>query len=159
MTDFSFMKTGFDNVQNNIDKEELKKNIVSLVLTLSQNALKTASTYIMHTKRNAVTPEDLKRAMMLEMFFYKNRPDLLENAEKIKSEIFDSGYEEDCEDEEDDEQNENIVLDDEDVDAFTESTCNCALCKCLNTVYERWDKWKPASEYEELFKKHIEQMT
>jgi len=156
MADYSFMKTGFDNVQDAVDTEDMKKNVVSLILTLSQNAMKTAVTYITHSKRNAITPEDLKRAMMLEMFFYKNRPDLLEEAQKIKDEIFDSGYEDDGES--DDENDEDHLIGEEEADAFADSKCDCAMCNCLNGIYTRWGNWEPSTEYEKLFKKHIENM-
>ena len=156
MADYSFMKTGFDNVQDAVDAEELKKNVVSLVLTLSKNAMKTAVTYITHSKRNAITPEDLKRSMMLEMFFYKQRPDLFQEAEKIKEEIFDSGYEEDSESDEDDDGGS--LIGEGEADIFADSKCTCAMCTCLNGIYTRRNKWQPASEYEKLFKKHIENM-
>ena len=46
----------------------------------------------------------------------------------------------------------------EDQDEFKKSNCSCALCKCMNNVYERWEKWEPTSMYEELLKTHIDEM-
>ena len=42
------------------------------------------------------------------------------------------------------------------MDSFKESPCNCAMCKCLNTIYTRWEKWEPVTEIENILKKHIE---
>ena len=36
--------------------------------------------------------------------------------------------------------------------------CKCSLCKCMNNVYTRWEKWEPTTSFEHIFKKHIENM-
>ena len=71
MSDYTFMKSGFDNVQDAVSEEEAKQNAVALVVAFAEGAIKTAGKYVTHAKRKGVTPEDLKRAMMLEMFFFK----------------------------------------------------------------------------------------
>ena len=49
-----------------------------------ENAVKSASIYVKHAKRNSISVEDIKRALMLEVFFMKQRPNMLEQCEKIK---------------------------------------------------------------------------
>ena len=69
MSDFTFMKTGFDLLQP--DDDEFEKNTTVIIVTYAEQALRTAALYVSHhTTRNGVTPEDIKRAMMLEMFLF-----------------------------------------------------------------------------------------
>jgi hypothetical protein len=106
----------------------------------------------MHCKRNIIMPEDLKRGMMLEMFFFNKQDDSLERAIKIKEELV----------------GDVLSESDKDVDQrnmekeeFCESKCKCALCKCMNNIYTRWDEWslEPKTHFESVFKEHIENMT
>jgi hypothetical protein len=146
-TDYSFMQTGFNMVDEVVDEEETKKNAISLVVAYSEGALRTAAKYITHAGRNVVTPEDVKRGMMLEMFLFKHRDDTLEKANEIKEELFGDN---------DDEDNmEDLEFEGGDEDEFVESSCECALCKCINTIYTRWDALEPNTEFERIFQKHI----
>ena len=146
--DYSFMRSGFNAVEAAVDEEEMKKNAISLIVAFSEGALRSAAKYVTHGGRNAVTPEDVKRGMMLEMFLFKRRGDTLEKAEEIKAELFGT------EDDDDEEFIEDMELADESED-FKISTCDCALCKCLNTIYTRWETWEPTNDFERIFQKHI----
>ena len=149
-TDFSFMKSGFDNTP--LDEEDMKKNIVSILVHFTENAIKSAAIYVKHCKRNVVTTEDIKRGMMLEAFLFGRRENAGQKVEEIKREIF--GIEED-----DDEDFEDLEFAEEDEKVqFTESEHNCGMCKCFNTIYDRWEKWKPENEMMCILKKHINQM-
>lgn len=151
MSDFTFMRAGFDNLQDASNEEAMKKNIVSIVVKFSEGAMITAAKYVAHCNyRNVVLPEDLKRGMMLEMFLFKHRDNLLEEIEQIKEELFNSeiggdvdldGYDED----------------DEELE-FTESECGCAICGAINNIYEHWKTLEIQSPYETMLKKHIENM-
>lgn len=149
MSDHSHVETGHNP---NMDDEEMNKNTISLIVAFSESALKTASLYLLHGERNTVTPEDLKRSMMLEMFLFKHRDDALEKAHKIKKELFEEL--ESKSDEEDDEDHEY----DEDDEEFVENTCICSLCKCINSIYTRWDTFEPSTRFESIFQKHINNM-
>ena len=120
-----------------------------MVALFGENAMRTSAIYTTHAKRHVVTPEDIKRAMMLEVFIYTERPGILEKCQKIKEELFDSHDDSDEEEE-----------DDEDFctceHPFEESKCECALCKCLNSIHDKWGKWEPDSPMETLLKKHID---
>ena len=150
-TDFTSMKSGFDPLQAPVD-DDFKKNTTAIVVAYGTEALKTAAKYVSHSGRNVVTPEDIKRSMMLEMFLFNKRPNLLETAAEIKNEIYGDV------DLDDDEEIENMIIDnDEELeDEFEESECDCAMCKCLNTIYSRWDTFEPQTLFETVFKKHIE---
>jgi hypothetical protein len=154
MSDFSFMRSGFDNVQDAVDEEEMKKNVVSIIVKFAEGAMKTAAKYVNHSsERNMVLPEDLKRAMMLEMFLFKHRNNLLQDVETLKNELFseneydeisDLGYDPDS---------------DEDGEIeFTENDCTCSICRTINNIYENWETLNINSPYEALLKQHIENM-
>ena len=78
--DYSFMKSGF----NNLEEEDPTENIASIVLVFMENAVKSAAIYIKHAKRQSITAEDVKRGLMLETFFTKQRPNMLEQCEEMK---------------------------------------------------------------------------
>ena len=42
------------------------------------------------------------------------------------------------------------------VNAFCESKCKCAMCKCMNTIYTRWEKWEPETSMQAILKRHID---
>ena len=52
-----------------------------------ENAIRIADIYVKHSKRNQITPEDIKRGLMLEVFFMKNRPNLMDQCTKMKQKI------------------------------------------------------------------------
>lgn len=146
MTDYSFMKTG-----NQPTDDDFLENIVVFVTAFSEQSLHTASSYISHNiSRNGITPEDLKRSMMLEMFLFKNRPNVLENAQDIRDEI--------AQDEDEDEKENEILPNMTSNDIFTENDCQCALCKCINNIYNRWNEWSPSTVFEHILKKYIDEM-
>ena len=46
MSDYSFMKSGFDLMQP--DDEEFKKNATTVIVAYAENALRTAAMYVSH---------------------------------------------------------------------------------------------------------------
>ena len=145
--DFSFMKTGFDLTDNGLTTD-YKQTVVSMITLFGENALHGGALYTKHAKRRVITPEDIKRAMMMEVFVYTKRPDTLERIGKIKNELFSQEEEEESEDEEEDDYGPE--------QPFKESECDCALCQCLNTIHNKWAKWEPQTPIEILLKKHID---
>ena len=151
MADYSFMKSGFDNLES---KDETLENIGSLVMVFMENAMKSADIYVKHAKRKQITPEDIKRALMLEVFFMKQRPNMLEQCEEMKKTI-----QEIIKDEE--ENGEEMVIgeeEEEDEEEFAESKCQCAMCNCFNTIYTRWENFTPEQPMEIILAKHISNM-
>ena len=146
------MKTGFDNLVTNEVDVELVKNVSAMVMTYADGAIRTASTYVSHGSRTIVTAEDLKRAMILEVFLIEKRPNLMKRAKEIKKELFEDS------EEEDEDADENIIVEEEDVEAFAPNICACALCTSINDIYKRWETWTPTSRVQELLKKHIDLM-
>ena len=117
MTDFTFMKTGHDNLISNEITEE-QENMISIIIGFTENALKTAAKYTTHAGRNVVLPEDIKRSMMLEMFIFNKRENIVEQLEDIRKEIF-----------EDSSDDEEILW----MNAIPEfcKICDCVMCKTI----------------------------
>ena len=148
MADYSFMKSGFDNLES---KDETLENIGSLVMVFMENAMKSADIYVRHAKRKQITPEDIKRALMLEVFFMKQRPNMLEQCEEMKKTIQEIIKKEE-------ENGEEMIIgeeEEEDEEEFSESKCQCAMCNCFNTIYTRWENFTPEQPMEIILAKHI----
>ena len=139
------LKTGF----NTLVPEDPTENIASIVLVFMENAVKSADIYVKHSKRTTITSEDIKRGLMLEVFFMKQRPNMIEQCEQMKETI------KKIQDEDDDSDEEIEIYGDED-EVFKESECTCPMCGCMNTIYTRWDTFTPETAIEKAMAKHIE---
>ena len=74
--DYSFMKSGFDNTDtSHIDQA---KNVTAIMVHFTENAMNTAAIYANHAKRREIVSEDIKRALMMEVFFFQKRNNLEE---------------------------------------------------------------------------------
>jgi len=143
------MKSGFDNLES---KDESLENAASVVMVYMENALKSADIYVKHSKRSQITPEDIKRGLMLEVFFMKSRPNLMEQCETMKEKIQEIIKEDET----------YIIENDDDEkedEEFKESECKCAMCGCFNTIYTRWDKFIPELPMEKIMVKHIDSIS
>lgn len=155
--DFSFMKSGFNNLQSQEENDKIEQNIVGTIVHFTENALKTAGFYTQHSGRNIITKEDIKRCFMLEVFLFYNRQNLVENIEKVIKELYsDSSEEDDEEHGEEKKDDENEIVFEEDIEAtFKLSECKCALCTSLNNIKEKWESWTPETPIQQLLQKHI----
>lgn len=143
--DYSFMKSGFDNLNK---KDDTVENVASIVLVFMENAIKSASIYVKHANRNTITAEDVKRCLMLETFFIKKRTNMLEQCEEMKNIIIKSL-------EEDEEFIDDLEDDDDEEEDFSQSSCKCALCNCVNSIYTRWENYTPETTIEKAMWTHI----
>lgn len=146
-TDYSFMKSGFDNVNNT--EQEVAQNITAIMVHFMENAMNTASIYATHAKRREVVSEDIKRALMLEVFFFQKRTNVQDKINEIKDELYNGDSDTDDEFEINNE-------DASDTDQFIESECTCALCNCMNTIYSRWEKWTPQTPIHTILKNRLD---
>lgn len=148
MSDFSFMRSGFNNLAE--PQENVLENIAAIIMTYMENAMKSADVYVKHCGRNSITAEDVKRALMLEAFLNRQRTDMLEKCQEMKQTIQDivnNNYIDSEEDEEDEE---------EDDEPFSESQCNCMICQCVNTIYTSWESFEPQTPIEKAIHDHID---
>ena len=143
------MKTGFNNlVEDNTDQ---KYNIIATICHFTENALKTATHYVEHSKRNAVTKEDIKRGLIMEVFLFGKRGNEMEEIVKIKKDI-----EEHKNDEDDD--ISDLIIDNNEIMPFANSNCSCALCVNMNNIYDKWNNFTPSTQIETIMQKHINDM-
>jgi len=147
------MKTGFNLVED--DGRDIVENVATIVLVFMENAVKSADIYVRHAKRTSITAEDIKRGLMLEVFFMKQRPNMLEQCEKMKETLKKIQDEEEDSDEDIDlDQLSNIYAEKD--EEFKESICTCPMCGCMNTIYTRWEGFTPETSIEKAMTKHIE---
>ena len=90
-TDFSFMTAGIGNTFTNTLSDVDVINIEALVLTFTENAIKSSEIYVKHANRDIITKKDLKMSMKYEVFMFMKR-DNINTFEKIKKEISDDYY-------------------------------------------------------------------
>mgnify|MGYP001255622473 CR=1 FL=1 len=153
MSDYSFMKTGFDLTESSNTNENLIEDVTAIVFSFMENAMRSSAIYIKHSKRNGVTQEDIKRALMLEIFLFRKRDNIMKHILEIKNELL--KHEEENNEEDD---IEDIVIPENELDPFKESECDCGMCQCLNKIYIRWEKFEPQTNIEKLIKNHINEM-
>ena len=150
--DYSFMKSGFDNVNSNAINET--QNVTAIMVHFTENAMNTAAVYANHAKRREIVSEDIKRALMMEVFFFQKRNNLEEKINKIKQELYfaDSDSDYSTDEEEDNLTQENLSSSND----FIESTCECPLCHCINNVFQRWENWTPETPIHQILKEKLD---
>ena len=146
--DFTFMRSGFNNL---VEPDETFENTAAVIMVFMENAVRTAGMYVSHTDRTEITPEDIKRALMLELFLMGSRDDNLEKCLAMKENIKEWMNNNSNEDDEDDNE-------EHDEEEFEESECTCAICNVMNNVYERWEGFQPSTKIEEVIYNHLTNM-
>jgi len=151
MSDYSFLKTGFNIVNENNESDKLKKNeeeqilgLQAIVFSFMENAINTSEVYVKHSGRNSITKEDIQMCLKAETFDYLERSDVVENVKKWRRIIEDS--ESDVESDIDEE----LEPEAEELDVFKKSICKCKICDKLNNIDEKWDQWIPQEGLETI---------
>lgn len=161
-TDYSFMKSGFNNlITNDEPNQELIINISSLITTFLDKALEVSSIYISHANRKIITPKDIKISLKNECFNFLNRnninDDVLKWKQIIENEIKNNEQENDDyysdSDTESLSNKENPVIEE-----YKISNCKCELCNNLNNIDIKWNNWKPSNNFEIILKKCIDKV-
>ena len=110
MSDYSFLKTGFNQATVNQPDTSLIKAYASIFLAFTEHGLKHAGNYTIGKGRNTVKVDDIKRGLKYEMFKFMDRHDNLESIDKWKQIIDDDDGVDDDDDVDD------ADIDDDDVD-------------------------------------------
>ena len=135
--------------ENTIVDEDFIKNTTTTITIFGENALKTAAQYISHGKRKIITREDVKRALILEMFIFNKRELDIKNFKNVKKDLFEND-----EDEKSGINTPNYIVDNTE-ETFSLNGCNCKLCDCIKNIYDEWEVWEPSTPFENIFQKHI----
>lgn len=135
--------------ENNICDEDFIKNTTTTITIFGENALKTSAQYISHGKRKIITRQDIKRALILEMFIFNKRKLDIKHFKNVKKELFEND-----EDEKNGANTPNYIVDNAE-ETFSLNKCNCKLCICINNIYDEWENWESTTPFEKIFEKHI----
>lgn len=150
--------TGQDNGQLNVlEQEELEINVTSSIMTFMTYSIKSASIFIEHSGRTIITPDDIKRAMMVEVFMYFDRKDLKIRVNEWRNIILNelSNIEEIESEDESEDENENTESDIVEKEE-NKKICSCNVCSLMNDIKDRWEYYNPEDEMGKIFKKHID---
>lgn len=157
--------TGTDNGElNNLEKQELEVNITSSIMTFMSYSIKSSSIFVEHSERTIITTDDIKRAMMVEIFLYFERSDLEMRIgewrniilNEMKNDTSDIEDEEDEENDLEDEQESTDKLENE--EKKNKKICSCEVCDLMNTIKDKWKYYNPTDEMGKIFKNHIDKM-
>lgn len=145
--------SGKDNGELNVlEREELEINITSSIMTFMSYSIKSSSIYVEHSGRTIITTDDIKRAMMVEVFMYFERPDLNIRINEWRNVILNEIKNETSESE--DEENENYI----NIVEESKKVCSCEICDLMNNIKDKWQHYNPTDELGKIFKKHIDEM-
>ena len=162
MTDYSFMKTGLQTNEPQIDDD-----LIVIISLFTQNAIENAMRHVELCNRNDVTCEDMVYAMKYEVFEFFNRTNITCELSEIKNELEEYYNEQDNNDDNDDysdcEDDSNIVSDSEieqfqRLENFKESTINKIDKEFIEKYYkytDSWDDWIPETPIEKILKSAI----
>tara|TARA_A100001011_G_scaffold400547_1_gene516115 strand:+ start:1513 stop:2016 length:504 start_codon:yes stop_codon:yes gene_type:complete len=157
--------TGIDNGElNNLEKRELEVNITSSIMTFMSYSIKSSSIFVEHSERTIITTDDIKRAMMVEVFLYFERSDLEMRVGEWRNIILNE-MKNDTSDIEDEEDEENDLNDEEqstdkleNKEKKNKKICSCEVCDLMNIIKDKWVHYNPKDEMGKIFKKHIDKM-
>ena len=162
-SDYNFMKTGTSNLVEPLVSNEEIIHIGGILMAFMSNAIKHSDTYVHHAGRGGITPTDIKYALQYEIFEFTTRKDTPKNIQDMvewlkndriehPDEYYDTGEEADNESLE---YSDSIEEDDEVIDDFAESVCDCLLCNKINVTNQLWKHWVPTTKMEEILKDAI----
>lgn len=138
---------------NVLEREELEVNVTSSIMTFMSYSIKSSSIFVEHSGRKNITPDDIKRAMMVEVFMYFDRPDLTLRVGEWRNIILNEmNNGEEIESEEESEEIEPDTREKEE----NKKICSCNVCDLMNSIKDRWQYYNPDDEMGKIFKKHID---
>jgi len=156
----SSIATGENGEMNVLEKQEHDVNVTSAIMTFMSYAIKSSSIYVEHSKRQVVTQDDIKRAMMIEVFMYFDRHDLLIRTAEWRQIILEDLQNEESEEDEEESESECDAKDEEEKmieeDKKNKVKCDCDICSQMNDIVEKWQYYEPKDELGKVFKKHID---
>ena len=153
--DFSFMKSG----NSNFDDENVNKDLIkcahSLIELFVVKALKIGTRYCLLANRNTLTKIDIEYALKYQAIEFMKITDIKKEMMNIQEEI-ESLFDEDDTSEVDDDclepDNEFERAD----PAMVEKHLDAVFIKKMHHYFEYWPNWKPKNYFEEKIKQAID---
>ena len=161
MSDYSFMKSGFNTVSpsKNVLESFDMEFIMTMLDLFSVNASKNALRYITLCKRNTVTPTDIKYGLIYEIFEFMKNPNSSDLKEiKIEKNLKKTLISSDDENDE----NDKYIIDDnlaepfkqrfenDIIDSF-ESNEDKEFVKKIHYYHDTFPEWQPQNRKETYF--------
>lgn len=147
-SNYNFMKSGFNMLEQEPLSEEMIENLYALVYAFMEKAISTADKYVRHSGRNTITKQDIQLGLKAETFKFLKRENFMEDIKKWQEIMAED------EDEEDLIEIESVVNDTEYVE-FKKSECKCEDCTFFNEIEEKWDAWEPHNQIELILKNAV----
>ena len=147
-SNYSFMKSGFNNLQEEALGEEEINNLNALVYAFMEKAIISADKYVQHSGRDTITKQDIKLVLKAETFKFLQRDNIMESIGKWQEILAED------DDSEDEEELSSIINNAEYVE-FKKSMCACKNCTFFNGIEEKWEKWVPNSQMEQILKNAV----
>ena len=144
------LKSGFGAAEYTLPRE-FEAKVESMLQVLLEKAMGTASHYVKAAKRNAITPTDMKYAMMFEAHEFWDRPDLEERFGEIYTDAIDDS------ESEYDSDSESCEADDSG-DEFCEADDSDAIAAKMNKYAREWSSWNPEDPLQIALKNAIDNM-
>lgn len=85
--DYSFMKTGYNNVVEAKPNEKIMEDLHVMLALFISNATTNGARYAELSQRNGVTKEDIQYGLRYEVFEFLNRDNIMNELENIRQEI------------------------------------------------------------------------
>ena len=159
--DFTFMKTGFDTLENSgLDiSKGFQDKVMALLLTLIEKSLQTASQYVKLARRNGVTSDDFLRCLQYESSRFLDTDDLDETIRMYYQELSQlEESDEEMEDETGEEPTEGLETTDpkDPIDPFVESDSTDTLTQEIHRVHRNWESYRPDDVVKRILKNAID---
>lgn len=158
MSDYSFMKTGFNNVNppNNISDKDYKE-IESMLALFISNATVNGAKYVELCDRNGVTKEDIIYGLRYEVFEFLHNDNLNQDIQDMNDEL-DSEMDVDLDEDEID----NVIVDDNEIDPFSRiinlellNHVDLIFVQKMHNYHDTWNSWIPDTPFLQLLKNSI----
>tara|TARA_B100001175_G_C19507350_1_gene641691 strand:+ start:2836 stop:3381 length:546 start_codon:yes stop_codon:yes gene_type:complete len=161
------LKTGFNNLDDDSQSDEIKLQMTALITVFMENALKTAEIYTKEANRKVITPQDISLSLKRELFTFLDNDDIeqrsLEILNEFKAEIANNEEESFNSEDENDEEEEVDSLDSEydydeqkkyeeedEEEEFTICESDSKICQEVNMYAEKWKTWEPTNNIEKI---------
>ena len=167
MSDYSFMKTGSNNIIEDTSLTDSELESIEVLLTLfTSNAISNASNYVKYCNRNGITTTDIIYGLKYEVFEFFKRNTLEKDIESMTKDYETSKYEDEDEDEDEDDPVAAAADEDEEtkLDHFERILIkdindeNKDFIEKIHMYYDSWDKWQPHTPIEHILKNSIDKM-
>jgi Mg-chelatase subunit ChlI len=153
--DFSFMKSGLSDQDNDRALDAMEFNLVSLYMKLLTVATKNSKTYCAHHGRTHVHSADIVKCLRHQArVFLDNMTDQVMH--EAREELLTALQEDDDPQEEESESSE-----EEDSQEYEDDTkdCDCDLCTDIDTKTKTWKDYVPDDEILEYLKYQVDRVS